>query len=106
MEHAEIAGHHLLALAYAGLGRKDQAIAAARTGVELNANDAIKLPMAQIAQAQVYAQFGERDAAIAALPQLLETPAGLTPPLLAFDPMWDPLRGDPRFQKLAAGSPP
>ncbi len=104
MEHVETLGHHTLALAYAGLGRGQDAIEAARAAVELNANDAIKLPLALAAQAQVYAAFGQADAAIALLPRLLSMPAGLTPPLLAQDPMWDPIRKDPRFQKLAAGS--
>jgi len=55
--------------------------------------------------AQVEAQLGDFDAAIAALPHLLEVPAGLTPGLLRLDPYWDPLRKDPRFEKLA-GEPP
>jgi serine/threonine-protein kinase len=102
MEHVELIGHQTLALAYAGLGRKEEALEAARIGVELNAGDAIKLPTALANQAQVYAQLGQADAAIALLPRLLSMPAGLTPPLLAQDPLWDPIRQDPRFQKLAA----
>jgi len=65
-------------------------------------DDAISKPVAEIALAQVEAELGEVDAAIAALPHLLEVPAGLTPGLLRLDPSWDPLRNDPRFQKLAA----
>ncbi|MBV8062056.1 MAG: hypothetical protein JOY51_00595, partial [Nevskia sp.] len=102
MEHVEMIGHQTLALAYAGLGSGQDALDAARAGVELNAHDAIKLPLALTAQAQVYAQLGQADAAIALLPRLLSMPAGLTPPLLAQDPIWDPIRQDPRFQKLAA----
>ena len=104
MEHLEYIGHQTLALAYAGLGRNQDALDAARAGVELNTHDAIKLPIALTAQAQVYAQLGQADAAIALLPRLLSMPAGLTPPLLGQDPMWDPIRKDPRFQKLAAGA--
>jgi hypothetical protein len=60
------------------------------------------------------AQMGEADPAIATLQKLLSIPCyaamaeriPLTPALLRLDPMFDPLRNDPRFQKLVASPAP
>ena len=89
-----------LALSYAGLGQKDKALAEAREAVTDFQDDALDKPTAEIVLAQVEAQVGDVDGAIAALPHLLEVPNGLTPGLLRLDPYWDPLRKDPRFEKL------
>ncbi len=63
--------------------------------------------------ARTEARVGESDAAIDHLRQLLDAPAGsvVAVPILRIDPAWNPLRKDPRFQKLitdggAAGQSP
>jgi tetratricopeptide (TPR) repeat protein len=95
-----------LALAYAGLGEKEKALQQASQAVKDYETDAVNKPGAEIVLAQIQARFGETDSAIAALPHLLEVPAGLNIAALKLDPLWDPLRKDPRFQKLLAGEPP
>src|SRR6184192_1998288 len=72
--------------------------------------DAIRGPISLEILARVEARMGEPDRAIAALQKLLSIPYDgqfasnmpLTPALLRLDPMFDPLRSDPRFQKLVA----
>jgi TolB-like protein/Tfp pilus assembly protein PilF/class 3 adenylate cyclase len=92
-----------LAWAYAGLGEKEKALEQARQAVTDYDNDALAKPFAETALAIVQAQTGDIDSAIAALPHLLEVPNGVTVGNLRSDPVWDPLRKDPRFQKLCAG---
>ena len=89
-----------LALAYAGLGEKEKALQQATQAVKDYETDAVNKPTAEIVLAQIQARFGQTDAAITALPHLLQVPAGLTVANLNYDPMWDPIRKDQRFQKL------
>jgi serine/threonine-protein kinase len=91
-----------LGIAYAGLGRKDDAIREGELAVEL-------LPMSKEAWrgawrvedlARIYTMVGEYDAAIDQLEILLAVPSNTAVPMLRIDPTWDPLRGHPRFQRL------
>ena len=96
------ARHGLLGQILAGLGQKEAAIAEGRRAVELlpESRDAFDGPNATVLLAQIYAQTGEADQALQLLDHSLNTPNGITVPILKLDPVWDPLRNDPRFQAL------
>jgi TolB-like protein/Flp pilus assembly protein TadD len=89
-------------LILATLGRKEEAIAQGRRAVELlpESQDAFAGPKYTAILAQIYGLTGESDEAFPLIEHLLEVPSGLTIPILKLDPIWDPLRKDPRFQDL------
>jgi len=89
-----------LAQAYAGLGDKTNALDQLRRLTEGFPEDVLAKASAEITLAAIQARFGDVDLAMKALPHLLEIPAGLNYSDLRNDPTWDPLRKDPRFQKL------
>jgi serine/threonine-protein kinase len=98
-----------LAVAYAWLNQKDSALKEAERAITLfpSAKDALAGPGLEESMALVEMITGENSRAISTLTQLLQTPyAGsiylvpVTPALLRLDPLWDPLRSDPAFQKL------
>jgi TolB-like protein/Tfp pilus assembly protein PilF len=106
-----------LALTNAGLGDKAAALALSERAMATNPTerDAMTGPAPIEILARVAAQIGEPDRAIIALQKLLSIPyAGplatqnvpLTAALLRLDPMFDPLRNDPRFKKLVASPAP
>jgi len=100
--------HMILALAAAGLGMKDEAIAEGRKGAALMPveRDAYSGPGYAARLAQVYVRVGENAQAIDVIHELLTIPAGIvmSAAYLRVDPVWDPLRGDPRFQELIGAS--
>jgi serine/threonine protein kinase/Tfp pilus assembly protein PilF len=105
-----------LALTHAGLGEKAAAIALAEQAMAAVPveRDAVSGPTPIEILARVAAQLGEADRAIPVLQKLMTTSysgalgpgAPLTPALLRLDPMFDPLRGDPRFQELCKDKQP
>jgi serine/threonine protein kinase/cytochrome c-type biogenesis protein CcmH/NrfG len=93
-----------LSQAYAGMGEKDSSLKLAEHAIMLipRTKDAGYGPGLENNLALIQAMFGENSRAISTLTQLLQTPyiEPITPALLRLDPIWDPLRADPRFQKL------
>lgn len=87
-------------LAY--LGDKPGAIAAAERAMQLvpTSLDAYDGPMIAVIAAQTFALVGENDRALELVGGLLTSASGLSVPILRLDPMWDPLRNDPRFEQL------
>jgi TolB-like protein/Tfp pilus assembly protein PilF len=94
--------HVQLAKVLAHLGDKDAALAQARRATELRPESKDALGGAEIAAgvAEVHAILGDNDRAIEILNGLLSRPSAVTVQGLKLNPIWDPLRSDPRFQAL------
>jgi tetratricopeptide (TPR) repeat protein len=104
-----------LSQAYAAMGKKESALELAQRAIMLGprAKDPVSGPAYEENLAVIQTMFGENSRAISTLKQLLQTPymswfygTPVTPALLRLDPMWDPLRGDPAFQKLLSEPEP
>jgi len=101
--------YYQLAARYdAGLGHNEEAIREARTAVDLNpiARDPVNGTTMVLRLAMVYAWSGDRDRAIEQLEILTGLPSPISYGELRFNPDWDSLRGDPRFEKLVASLAP
>src|SRR5262249_49222674 len=98
------------------LGEKDSALREAERAIVLfpSAKDRALGPGLEENLAAIQTTFGENSQAISTLTHLLQTPYGgsfyygtcVTRALLKLDPIWDPLRGDPAFQKLCEQKQP
>ena len=105
-----------LAVAYAILDEKSSALSEAQRAITLvpSSKDRLSGPGFEENLALVEMIIGENSRAISTLTRLLQTPYGgwlynpapVTPALLRLDPLWDPLRADPAFQKLCEEKQP
>jgi TolB-like protein/class 3 adenylate cyclase/Tfp pilus assembly protein PilF len=98
----------LLGIIDAGLDRKEQAMQEGRRACELlsTSMDALDGVELAINLAQIYTWTGDKDRAIEQIAAVERVPNTLSYGLLKLHPYWDPLRGDPRFEKIVASLAP
>src|SRR5437773_1836094 len=92
----------------AGLGRKEEALNEGRRAMELarSVKDSSTEAYVKLCFAITCAWTDERELALGQLEALTKTPGFHTYGNLRLSPMWDPLRGDPRFEKIVASLAP
>lgn len=102
--------HRFLGIAYAGIGRRDDALREGREALRLQPPEAELFhwgPGNLEGMARIHSMLGEQDEAVALLDSLLRLPAGLiTPAYLKIAPEYDLLRGHPRFEMLLSQGQP
>jgi len=105
-EHARTIA--VLAQVDAGLGQKDLAIREAQHAIDLMpvSKDIYDGALVLEGLAQVYTWSGDRDRAIELVQKLLTMPGYTNYGRLKLHPLWTPLRGDPRFEKIVASLKP
>lgn len=103
----EPARHMVLALIYAGLGRKEDALREGNRAVEIlpESKDALNGSILKISLARIHTFVGNPEDAITLLERSLTTVGGAAVNELRFDLTWDALRQNPRFQKLITAEP-
>jgi serine/threonine-protein kinase len=92
----------------AALGRREEALREGRRAVELLPVEKDSVNGANMIHylAMIAAWVGEKDLAFEQLALSARTPSGVTYGELRLDPFWDPLRDDPRFEKIVASLAP
>ena len=100
--------HIELAEVLAYLREREVAVAEAQRASELlpESKDTLQGPLITGGVAEVYAILGDNDRAIQILHGLLSRPSDITVESLKINPIWDPLRADPAFQKLCEEKEP
>jgi tetratricopeptide (TPR) repeat protein len=98
----------VLGMIDAALGRKKDAIAESRRAVDLLpiSQESINGALAAEYLAVTYAWAGEKDAAIEELSAVVQIPCDISYGQLRLHPMWDTLRGDPRFERIVSSLAP
>jgi serine/threonine protein kinase/Flp pilus assembly protein TadD len=98
----------VLGLIDAGLGRKEEALREARHAVELvpAEKDALVGPTMVKYLSMIAAWTGDKDLACEQLAIAVRPPSTISYGQLKLLPFWDPLRGDPRFEKIVASLAP
>ena len=99
-DNADVHIQRAKVLAY--LGERESALGEVQRATEIvpEGKDAFGGPEIMTGVAEVYATLGDKDRAIEILDGLLNRPSSVTAQLLKVNPIWDPLRSDPRFQDL------
>jgi tetratricopeptide (TPR) repeat protein len=98
--------HALLGVALAYLGERARAIREGKRGVSITpvSKDALFGAYNEHQLVRIYLLVGDPEKALDHLEPLLKVPYFLSPGWLRIDPMFDPLRANPRFQRLVNGS--
>jgi len=92
--------HVLMGLALAYAGRAEEAVRAGERSLAL-LNDGVLAPYHHFQMARIYILLGDHERALDLLEPLLRIPFYLSPGWLRVDPTFDPLRGNPRFERLS-----
>jgi TolB-like protein/Flp pilus assembly protein TadD len=97
-----------LASAYVALGDEAKAFSTLENDAALpsSAKDAVVKTSFPLTIAQIAVQAGKKDLALEQLAISARNPVGAEFGDLKFNPLWDPLRGDPRFEKIVASLAP